>query len=234
MKKASVLLLLLALACVPAVAQKPLHFTASETVSYDDNIYLTDKHTEDSFISTTRVGADYKTAIPSTGLRLAADAGVGYNAYTENHDKNNYWEALGGFQLENDQFKIGDHVLYTTDPANNELTERKKRLNNTGYISYVTSREKLFGIGVFADDSYDRYFESNMQYLTRNRVNLGTQLYYNMTAKTNFFVEYMFSDIDYKNYVGNSGINAKTKNSHANRFGIGVNGHITSKVTGTA
>ncbi len=226
MKNASVLLLLLALACVPAAAEKPLHFTASQTLSYDDNIYLTNNHTQDSFISTTRVGAAYNAAIPSSGLRLSADAGVGYNAYTENHNKNNYWEALGGFQVDNDQFKVGDRVLYTTDPANNALTERHKRLNNTGYISYVTSREKMFGVGVFANDSYDRYFEPEMQYLTRNRFNLGAQLYYNMTARTNFFVEYMFSDITYKSNKGSSSI--------GNSVGVGVNGHIASKVTGTA
>lgn len=228
MRKASVLLLLLALVAVPAAAQKPLHLTAAETVSYDDNIYLTDKHTKDSFISTTRVGADYKADIPSTGLRLSADAGVGYNAYTENHDKNNYWEALGGFQVENDQLKVGDRVLYTSDPANNELTDRKKRLNNTGYLSYVTSHDKMFGVGFLASDSFDRYFDSDMQYLNRNRVNLGAQLYYNMTAKTHFFAEYIYSDIDYQEAVG------KINNSHAHSLGLGVNGHIASKVTGTA
>ncbi|MBP5429410.1 MAG: outer membrane beta-barrel protein [Elusimicrobiaceae bacterium] len=235
MKKASVLLLLVALvAAMPVAAEKPLHFTASETVSYDDNIYLTDKNTKDSFISTTRLGAEYKANVPSTGLMLSAEAGVGYNAYTEKHNKNNYWDALGGFALENDQFKLGDRVLYTSDPANSSLTERHKRLNNTGYISYVTSREKMFGVGLFASDSYDRYFESEMQYLNRNRVNLGAQLHYNMTAKTSFFVEYMYSDIDYRDYVRVNGINSNVKNSHGHRLGLGVNGQLAAKVTGTA
>ena len=235
MKKASVLLLLVALvAAMPVAAEKPLHFTASETVSYDDNIYLTDKNTKDSFISTTRLGAEYKANVPSTGLMLSAEAGVGYNAYTEKHNKNNYWDALGGFALENDQFKLGDRVLYTSDPANSSLTERHKRLNNTGYISYVTSREKMFGVGLFASDSYDRYFESEMQYLNRNRVNLGAQLHYNMTAKTSFFVEYIYSDIDYRDYVRVNGINSNVKNSHGHRLGLGVNGQLAAKVTGTA
>ena len=226
MKKASVLLSLLALIAVPVAAEKPLHFTASETLSYDDNIYLTDKNTKDSFISTTRLGAEYKAPVPSTGLKLAADAGVGYNAYTENHDKNNYWEALGGIDLSNEQFNVGDRLLYTSDPANNELTERKKRLTNTGFISYVTSHEKMFGIGLFADDIYTRYMESEMQYLTRNRLDLGAQLYYNLSAKTHFFVEYMYSDITYRDN--------KLSNSIGNRFALGVNGQISSKVTGTA
>lgn len=227
MKKVAVLAsLAMLLAVVPAAAEKPFHLTASQTLSYDDNIYLTDKDTKDSFISTTRVGADYQAHIPSTGLKLAADAGVGYNAYNEDHNKNNYWEALGGFGISNDQFQIGDRVLYTSDPANSSLTERKERMNNTGYISYVTSREKMFGVGVSASDSYDRYFSSDMQYLNRNRLNLGAQLYYNMTAKTNFFVEYMFSDITYKTN--------KDNNSVGSTLGLGVNGQIASKVTGTA
>ncbi|MBQ3667007.1 MAG: outer membrane beta-barrel protein [Elusimicrobiaceae bacterium] len=228
MKKASVLLLLMALFVVPAAAEKPLRFTVSETVTYDDNIYLTKDHEKDSFISTTRVGAEYKAPIPSTGLKLTADAGVGYNAYTENHDKNNYWESAGGLELANDQFKIGDRLLYTSDPANNAETERHERLRNKGYLSYVTSHEKMFGIGFFADDIFDRYFESEMQYLNRNRVDLGTRLYYNMSAKTHFFAEYTYSDIDYQKEDG------KVKNSHGHSLGLGVEGQIASKVTGTA
>ncbi len=226
MKKTAALFLVAAFAAAPAFAEQPLRFAASETLSYDDNIYLTDKNKKESFISTTRLGANYKAQIPSTGLHLTADAGVGYNAYTEKPSKNNYWEAMGGFGLFNDQFTIGDRVFYTSDPANNELTDRKKRINNTGYISYVTSREKMFGVGVLAEDLFDRYFESEMSYLNRNRVNLGAQLYYNMTAKTNFFVEYLFSDITYEDN--------KTNNSIGNRLGVGVNGQIASKVTGTA
>ncbi len=226
MKKVAVLVFLTAFATIPAAAEKPFHLVASETLSYDDNIYLTDKNKKDSFISTTRVGADYRAPIPSTGLMLNADAGVGYNAYTEKHNKNNYWEAMGGFGVSNDQFQLGDRVLYTSDPANSALTERQKRLNNTGYISYMTSREKMFGIGFSASDSYDRYMAAEMQYLTRNRLNLGAQLYYNMTAKTQFFVDYMFSDITYKAN--------KYNNSVGSTVGLGVNGQIAAKVTGTA
>ena len=228
MKKTAVLVLLATFIALPAAAEKPLHFVASQTISYDDNIYLTDKNTKDAFISTTRVGADYKAQIPGSSLQLHADAGVGYNAYTENHDKNNYWEALGGFGIGNEQFKIGDRVLYTSDPANNELTDRKKRLNNTGYFSYVTSYDRMFGIGILASDSFDRYFAYDMQYLNRNRLNLGAQLYYNMTAKTHFFAEYVYSDIDYQK------ANGKINNSHSHSLGLGVDGQIAPKVTGTA
>ncbi len=228
MKKIAIFVLLAAFAAIPAAAEKPFHLVASETLSYDDNIYLTDKNKKDSFISTTRVGAEYQANIPSTGLKLTADAGVGYNAYNENHNKNNYWDALGGFKLSNDQFQIGDRVLYTSDPANNELTDRKKRLNNTGYFSYVTSHDKMFGVGILASDSFDHYYEADMKYLDRNRLNLGAQLFYNLSSKTHFFAEYIYSDIAYQKTVG------KINNSHAHSLGLGVDGQIASKVTGTA
>ena len=228
MKKAVVLALLATFVAIPAAAEKLFHLVASETLSYDDNIYLTDKNKKDSFISTTRIGADYQANIPSTGLKLAADAGVGYNAYNEDHNKNNYWDALGGFRLSNDQFQIGDRVIYTSDPANSSIDERHKRLNNTGYFSYVTSHEKMFGLGILASDSYDRYFQSSMQTLNRNRLNLGAQLFYNMSAKTHFFAEYIYSDIDYQKTKG------KVKNSHSHALGVGVEGQIAPKIEGTA
>ena len=226
--KKLVIIALAAVVAFPAFAQqKPLTLMAQETVSYDDNIYLkkgNDK--KDSFISTTRVGADYKAQLPASGLTLHGTALVGYNAYTEKPSKNNYWDALGKAELYNKQFKIGDQILYTADPANNAQTDREKRMNNKGYISYVTSTEKMFGLGLLAEDVYDHYDSTRMNYLNRNRVNLGAQLYYNMTAKTNFFVEYLFSTIDYKTN--------RNSDSTGNRLGAGVNGQISSKVTGTA
>jgi len=225
MKKLAILLLA-AFVALPAAAQKPLRFMASEDVSYDDNIYLTKDNEKDSFVSTTRVGADYEANIPGSGLTLSATGLVGYNAYTEDSSKNNYWDTLGRVEVANEQFKIGDRFLYTSDPANNELTDRAKRINNLGYASFKTSSEKTFGFGVSVDDSFDRYTEAEWQYLNRNRLNAGLQLYYNVSAKTNFFAEYTYSDITYQDN--------KLNNSYGNTFGLGVNGQLAPKVTGTA
>ena len=226
MKKLLFTLIAAVLALPVAAQQKPLIFVAQETISYDDNIYLTKNDEKDSFISTTRVGADYNANIPATSLRLNASALVGYNAYTEKPSKNNYWDALGKLELSNKQFKVGDSILYTSDPANNALTDREKRLNNNAYISYVTSTEKMFGVGVEVSDEYNHYYSGKMKFLNRNRLNAGAQLYYNMTANTNFFVEYMFSDISYKDN--------KTNESQSNLVGLGVKGQIAPKVTGIA
>lgn len=225
MKKLGIVFLAVLMAW-PVAAQTPLKFMVSEDVSYDDNIYMTDSNTKDSFVSSTQVGANYAANVPGSGLELTATGLVGYNAYTEDSSKNNFWNALADVALKNDQFELGDTFLYTSDPANSELTERAERMNNTGYISFKTSTEKMFGFGLFANDSYDRYFQSEFQSLNRNRVNLGAKLFYNVSPQTSFFAEYMYSDIAYDT--------AKVKNSTGNSVGLGVEGDLTATLNGTA
>lgn len=210
----------------PAFAAQPVKFIATEDISYDDNIYLDKNGTKDSFISTTRVGADYKSRIPGSSLNLKAGALVGYNAYTEKPSKNNYWDALGAVEVANESVKLGDRLLFTSDPANSSMTDRYKRMNNTVYASYQTSHEKLISFGLMAEDIFDRYFDGEVDYLNRNRVNAGAQVFYNFNTKTNVFAEYMFSDIVYQRNGEN--------NSMGHQLGLGVNGQIAPKVTGTA
>lgn len=225
MKKLAIVFLTVLMAW-PVAAQTPVNFTVSEDLSYDDNIYLTKDDTEGSMISSTRVGADYAANIPGSGLELSAQGLVGYNAYTKDSSTNNYWDALAGVQLQNDWMKVGDRFIYTSDPANSELTDRAERIQNLGYVSFKTSSEKMFGVGISVDDIFDRYMKSEWSYLNRNRVNLGAQVYYNLSPKTNFFLEYVYSDISYQDN--------KLNESTGNSVGLGVNGQLASKVTGTA
>lgn len=224
MKKLAIVFLTVLMAW--PVAAAPVTFTVSEDFSYDDNIYLTDGNETDSFISSTQVGAQYQSNIPGSGLDLTANGQVGYNAYTEDSSTNNFWNALGDVSLKNEWMNIGDRFLYTSDPANSSLTDRAERIQNVGYVSFKTSSEKKFGIGFTADDVFDRYMDSEWDSLNRNRINLGAQLYYNVSPKTNFFVEYTYSDISYEDNKGNE--------STGNSVGLGVNGQIAPKVTGTA
>ena len=235
MKKLFVLALAFTV-CAPVFAAQPVQFLVSEDFSYDDNIYLKDKNfgktnpsygeKKDSFISTTRVGADYKTQLPGTSLHLKARTMVGYNAYTEKPGTNNFWDASGVVDVSNKQLHVGDRIVYTSDPANNALTDRAKRLNNTAYMSYKTTNQKLVSVGVSVEDIFDRYFEGTMDYLNRNRFNVGTQLFYNFNTQTNLFAEYMFSDIVYQDNG--------SFNSVGHRLGVGFNGQLAPKVTGTA
>ncbi len=222
-------LALAAFMVVPAFAAQPIKFIATEDISYDDNIYLKKKaygEKKDSFISTTRVGADYKTRIPGSSLNFKAGALVGYNAYTEKPSTNNYWDALGVAEVSNQYVKLGDRLLYTSDPANSSITDRYKRLNNTAYASYQTSHEKLISFGFAVEDIFDRYFDGEVDYLNRNRFNAGAQVFYNFNTKTNLFAEYMFSDIVYQT----NGLS----NSIGHQIGLGINGQVAPKVTGTA
>ena len=199
-------LTLLSFICVFAVVANAgnLKFLASEEVKYDDNIYLTNTDKKDSFISTTRLGAKYEGKIPNTSLKGLFSAVGGYNAYTEKNDKNGYWDALGIAEISNKYFTLGDRFLLTSDPANSEQTERAKRINNNAYASFITSKEKMFSLGLKVSDEYNRYFKDEYKGLNRNRINAGVGAYYNISSKTSLFAEYTYTDIDYDKNKNNN------------------------------
>ena len=204
-----------------------LKFMVSEDISYDDNIYLTDGNEKDSFISSTQAGVAYKNPIAGSGLVLNAVGIGGYNAYTEDNGKNGFWNAYADVNVANDLFKIGDTFLLTSDPANSELTERAKRFNNNAYLSARTSREKMFGLGFTANDSYDHYIHTpySLAY-NRNRVNAGVQAFWNISAKTSAIVEYVYTNVHYEHNDFN--------NSNGGTFAVGIDGKIAPKVDGIA
>ncbi|MDR0952914.1 MAG: outer membrane beta-barrel protein [Elusimicrobiota bacterium] len=203
-----------------------LKFAVSEDLNYDSNIYLTDGNEKDSFISTTRVFADYTAKIPQSGLKLSLKGMGGYLAYTENSSKNNYFDAFAQADLSNRFFNIGDRFIYTSDPANSELTDRAKRWQNNAFASFETSREKTIGFGVFADDSYDYYIDTEYKGLTRNRVDAGARLFWNLSPKTSIFAEYAYDDISYKTN--------KVNDSNGGTAALGIEGQIAPKVSGVA
>ena len=115
--KKIVCLLVLCLTAVCAYADKPLQFIVSEDIIYDDNIYLTDGKKTSSAISSTQLFAKYFNSIPNSSVKFAADANIGYNAYTESPAKNDYMNAGVGLSLSNSKFFFEDKFLYTADPA---------------------------------------------------------------------------------------------------------------------
>jgi hypothetical protein len=229
MKKLFLPLVLVLAASVAFAQQTPVKFMASENIGFDDNIYLTENDKKSSFISTTRVGADYGVQIPNSALLFNANAMAGYNAYTHNASNNNYWDVIAGLNLKNNYFTVGNNCLFTSDPANNELTDRARRINNRAYLEAVTSKEKMFGAGVTFADTVDYYTQdiNNVKDLNRNRIDAGAQFYYNMSPKTNFFVEYVYNSIAYSN-------DKLLNDSQGGSVAAGVKGQISPKVTGTA
>lgn len=213
-------------ACVSAFAAGPVDVLVSESVTYDDNIYLTKNNEVESAIFTTRAGLAYKNQLPQTGLNLTTGGAVGYNAYTKHPNQNNFWDGSANVGIENENLSVKNAFLFTSEPANSEQTDRTKRINNKFTASYVTTHEKLFSVGLSVGDDFNRYLASRMHYLNRNRVNAGAQIYYNFTPQSNVFVEYAFSDTVYRENQVN--------NSVGHRVGLGVNGQLAPKVTGTA
>ncbi len=205
---------------------EPFAWWASEDVSYDDNIYLTENNEKSSAISSTKLGAEYKANIPESGLNLEAKGYGGYNAYTEDNGKNGFWEGAAEVNLANDVFQIGDGFLFTSDPANSELTERAKRIGNTFYVSAKNSPENKISFGLLMDDVYTHYLESDWESLNRNRVNVGAEVFYNFSSKTNVFFETTYSDIVYSSNTVN--------NSNGYNFALGAEGNIAPKVRGIA
>ena len=68
MKKSIFLTLVFAFATILTLNASDLKFMASEELSYDDNIYLTNGNRIGSGIASTKVGALYDLAVPNTSL----------------------------------------------------------------------------------------------------------------------------------------------------------------------
>lgn len=203
-----------------------LKFIASEEIKYDDNIYLTKSDKKDSFISTTRLGALYGMQVPNSSLKANFAAIGGYNAYTEDNGKNGYWDALVQADLANENMSLGDIFVLTSDPANAELTDRAKRINNIAYFNYITSKKKMFSFGVKLSDIYTKYLKDEWEGLNRNRLNLGAGVYYNLSEKTSFFLEYTYTILSYQKN--------DDSDSKGGTVALGVEGQIAPKIKGTA
>ncbi len=204
-----------------------LKFIASEELSYDDNIYLTNGDKIGSAISSTKLGALYDLTVPNSSLKGKFSAIGGYNAYQKHNHKNGFWDALVNADFGNDLFKIGDTFLLTSDPANLEITQRDQRINNKAYVSYKTSTEKKLSLGLKASDEYEKYISGgDLKDLDRNRVNVGAGLYYNVSEKTSLLAEYTFTALAYDSNHEN--------NSVGGIVALGVEGKLAPKVTGEA
>ena len=226
MKKSIFLTLVFAFATILTLNASDLKFMASEELSYDDNIYLTNGNRIGSGIASTKVGALYDLAVPNTSLEGKVSAVGGYNAYTKNNGTNGYWDALLNAELANSNFKVGDVFLLTSDPANSELTERAQRINNNVYAAYRTNAAKALSFGVKVSDVLDKYTGATFSGLNRNRLNVGAGLYYNISEKTNLLAEYTYTIVAYQNSQDN--------NSNGGIVALGVEGQVAPKVTGEA
>lgn len=204
-----------------------LKFMASETLGYDDNIYLTNGNKVGSAISSTKIGALYNLAIPYSSLEGKFSIVGGYNAFQKHNNKNGFWDTLAVADFGNENFKIGNIFLLTSDPANSELTERKQRINNNIYASYRTGIYDKLNFGFKISDEINKYTSGGViKYLDRNRFNIGTGVYYNISEKTNLLAEYTFTALTYQNN--------HDSNSTGGIFALGIEGKLSPKIEGEA
>ena len=157
MKKSIFLTFVFAFTAILTLNASELKFMASEDLSYDDNIYLTNGNRIGSAISSTKVGALYNLAVPNTSLEGTFSAIVGYNAFQKHNHRNGFWDTLVNAEFGNKLFKIGDVFLLTSDPANSELTQREQRINNKVYATYRTSAYKKLSLGFKVSDEINKY-----------------------------------------------------------------------------
>lgn len=227
MKKPIFLTFIFAFATILTLNASELKFMASEDLSYDDNIYLTNGNRIGSAISSTKIGALYDLVIPNSSLNGKFSAVGGYNAYQKHNHKNGFWDTLVNAEFGNDLFKVGDTFLLTSDPANLELTDREQRINNKAYVSYRTSAYKKLSLGLKVSDEINKYTTGgNIKNLDRNRVNVGAGIYYNVSEKTNLLAEYTFTSLAYESNHEN--------NSVGGVVALGVEGKLAPKVNGEA
>lgn len=227
MRKSLFLTLIFVCSAVLTLNASELKFMASEDLSYDDNIYLTNGNRIGSAISSTKVGALYNLTIPNSSLEGKFSAVGGYNAFQKHNHRNGFWDALVNAEFGNKVFKVGDRFLLTSDPANSELTEREQRINNNVYASYRTSAYKKLSLGFRVSDEINKYTAGgNIKSLDRNRVNVGAGVYYHVSEKTNLLAEYTFTALTYESNHDN--------NSTGGMLALGAEGKLAPKVNGEA
>lgn len=216
---------LVLLTCASVVfASGNFRYSLLQSFMYDSNIYETAKDLKSSGISSTQLFLDYLSKIPNSSLNLGISANTGYNAFTEDSAKNNYWNAGLNLALSNEYFKLKNRFVYTSEQANNSLSERSERIGNEFVFNARTSNKRMFAAGIIVSDEYNRYIKEEDKALNRNRVNGGLQFFYNISPKTSIFVEDIISSIVYEN----NDIN----NSLENSVSLGIEGNITPKVKG--
>ena len=199
-------------------------FVFNEKLFFDDNIYLTKNNKDSSLISATRLGVDFKSAIPQTTLDFNAGALLGYNYYFTDPSVNSCFDVLVNLGAKNENLNVENTFRYTEDPAESAFTERVARINNLTKIYFQTARYNLLSFGVGLVNSLDNYLDSYYdEVLSRNRLNFIANIYYEVFPRTDIYFDYTGS---YTQYTTN-----EENNSFGSSIGLGVKGELASNMT---
>ncbi|MDR2192102.1 MAG: outer membrane beta-barrel protein [Endomicrobium sp.] len=207
---------------VCAVYAGDLDFVFNEKFYFDDNIYLTDKNKESSLISTTRLGVDFKSNIPQTALDFNVGALLGYNYYFTDPSVNSFFDALVNAAVKNDNLNVENIFRYTEDPADSSITERIARISNFTKVYFQTARYNLLSFGIGAINNYDDYLDDKYEALSRNRISLIADVYYEIFSRADIYLDYTAS---YTQYASN-----EENDSFGNSVGVGIKGDLTPRI----
>lgn len=197
--------------------------------SQDSNIFLQSYSAQSAYI----LNAGPALGFSAAGPRMNLDAGYEFRqlVYSRFQSVNNAQHHTGALSytwdyISNGQIGIDDLFVATTDPATSELVARTKRNQNDfganleaplGGKSFVGLRIR----SILVD--YQTTLLSNL--LDRNETNAGIRAGWAPTPKTKLYLYGRRAQIDYK-------VNT-LDNSTGMTAGIGVEGDLTSRITGT-
>ncbi|MBI4346751.1 MAG: outer membrane beta-barrel protein [Elusimicrobia bacterium] len=209
------------------------------TETYDSNIYLVPPDQADgsrtgggvlgSWITTHDVGT--KVELPfNRRHRLDGVYALHWLAYTQQPKTNNAVNQDFGIDytytgIKNVVGRVKESYLNTEDPAFSELTARERRFQNTLSASVESRRSRSFVWTVDGQHSMHKYLSPALAaLLNRFEASGGGSLGVLVQPKTRAYAAYHLGRIHYSA--------GRSNHSRTHRFDLGVDGRLTSKMSG--
>lgn len=213
-----------------------LHPSISISHGYDDNIYLGN---DDININEKKVGDSLTVFSPSIELKRDHDERVfllSYraNIYRYNDQTKEDRESHAATAFLDTRFPAGlrlrlrDSFVKTAEPASSELTDKDERMQNLFEVAIASnvfdrlSFELNYGATIH---EYDEDSDPDLEKQDRVEETYGGDLLLKLLPKTSMFLEYRRGQIDYD--VIKDG---DERDSIYDKYGLGLKGHITSKL----
>ncbi|MFH0926803.1 MAG: outer membrane beta-barrel protein, partial [bacterium] len=195
--------------------------------TYDDNIFLTNITEKDDFITTVTPGIAFR--LPKNENLFTLSYLVDLNSFSDYDDQNYQNHVLSGLadirSPSGLYLTLKDTYLYTSDPANSELTDRQERQTNLGSASLGKLFGERFELALTYDNEVIDYKDVRYREENRDRQAIGTTLYFRVLPKTSLLLEYNYGEINY--YDGGY------DDSSFNIISTGLRWDATAKISGT-
>jgi len=200
---------------------------------YDDNIYLTQSDKKSSFINKGTVGVGFAQTIQER-MDLKADYHLEALTYKKQPSVNDAIHHMGMLGLKMKLPKsmtlgAADSYEATTDQATSQLTDRSKRVKNTGSLSFNAPIKGQFGFGVDGQHVFNDYLSAANNTLDRSEMLVGGNVNYKLQPKTQLFVGYHYGDLKYRKADASTAVKG---DAAYHNIDAGITGKIFNKITG--